>query len=428
MSVREEPHEADRLLDRLLEEHGLRAAVARACGAAGAPELIPPTEYCLAVLARKRDPARATTYGLHPDDPDVRDRLDRWAEAIVANLRRWGPVYERIREEADEYTTTTLRGLVRITRPEDVIAVVADELSDVLLAGPPVDEMSLELARSHAPGGDDYVFQSPLRRWLLTTIRRNLPYDAEDIDRVRETVRPGDETDLGDALDALDAESDEAFAALVRTLTTAPGWRGDLDEALGSAARAEGGLADAEPAREHDRRLLTRVRASLVFTAEELQAERRSIPGMAAYVVLALRVSDRRQRIAILSLRADAIDPAASDVIDGAFRAALTDERQPTPDLLRRTREAASERVPRSRVTALEEVRGAGARRAAVLAPMARRLDELPTAVAGLDAIAAYEATSLTTVTTHRGNAAKELDAVHWAYGRLFKRYAMGRL
>jgi hypothetical protein len=76
-----------------------------------------------------------------------------------------GLTYETIRNEFREGKIDTLKSLVRI-RDADVLDALADPLA-ALISGPRLDDMSLESIREERADGSAYVFQSPLKAWVV---------------------------------------------------------------------------------------------------------------------------------------------------------------------------------------------------------------------------------------------------------------------
>lgn len=408
--------ERGRLIDRLAGEFDLAQVAADACARNGVPERGDQVAYCLVVQAMKD--------GLDPDDPEFRRLLASRAAETAVNLRDWGAAYEDIQDEADRYELETLRSLSRARTSDDVVTRVADELAAILAGSPRLDEMSLPYLREAAPAGNQYVFQSPLPGWVTLAIKRRTPWDADPLDE--HAHEPG-KWDAPDEIETATRVRELALRALVERVAALARSRGLLAAAIDRANALEGGLAEQAPPSREDLAALTQVRAEIVHVLDGLRNEQRRLPGMLAYVVLALRNARNLQRVSILSLREESIDRLVVDHMASTMRAIVVDEMEPKPALIASTRQAAERRaVPRARVKALEEVRAAPTRRGSLLAPVVRRLDELPAAVADLAAIAACEATTTRIVAVNRSSAAAELTAVDQWFGRVFKRYAMG--
>lgn len=426
--MKHRPASQDSLISRLVEEFGLLELADRACARAGIPGREQPLAYCLVVLAGKADPARSKaggqaerTYRLDPEAVDFPERLEAWAGVIARNLRAWAPVYDAIHDEADRYELTTLRGLIQARRFDDIADRMALELTLVLAGGPRLDEMSLALAREGAVSPRDYVFQTPLRRWVATSVVRVLPRDTDSLDDHVEVLAADD---LVTTLETAAEEGTDVLAAYIAQVAALAGTRGLLADAITRADAFEVTLARLRPSSGQDPDLVTRIRAALVHEADQLQREQRAVDNMLAYVVLAMRVAPKLQRVVVLSLRLAGIDRLAVESLAVGMRRVVDDERQPTPRLVRLTQAAA---VPKSRSKALAAIRTGPERRAAAMDPVARMLDELPPIVADLRAIAKHEQTDVHVVEVNRSSAAGELTAVDAVFGQVFRRYAMGR-
>lgn len=435
MAEDEDFRRRDRLVRRLVEEHGLEALVAAACANAGIEGREQQVAYCLVVLIGKDDPARSSAGApprkrirLDPEAAGFAERLAEWAATVAANLRGSAEAYARIHDEADRYEIATLRRLIRVHPDDDVIDRLSDELGAVITGGPRLEEMSLERARGDAPAGGQYAFQTPLPRWLATAARRRAPRQAKPPDGDGAGKAPGGGPDVPSELELGGKLAAEALQELIGRVAELAETRGLIAEALERADELEAGLARVTPVREEDRARFVRLRAELVYVADELRRRGLAMVGMLAYVVLAMRTSTNLQRVAVLSLRLAAIDCAAIDGMAAAMRAIIRDEAQPTPRLVTLTRWATDRRaVPTARAKALDALRAAPDRRADALGPVARMLDELPPIVAGVEVIAAVTRTSSGSVATYRHAAAAELAAVDAGFGSEFRRYAMGR-
>jgi hypothetical protein len=436
--------ERDQLIDRLLSEFGLMDVVATACAEAGIEEQEEQVAYCVVVLARKRDPARrkkgtpeaVRTYLLDLDAPGFPSRLAFWAREIARNLVQWGDVYEAIHDDTERCAYTTLAKHVPDHHARDVIAGVIDDMADVLTAGPRLEEMSLDLVRAFEPAGRDYVFWHPLDRWIRTTVWRRLPWDTDPLDG-----EDGEERRVGTPLaergdvaqEVLASRFDDRWLAdEIARLTAIVKTREPLASLIGRADAYEAALARERPVNHEDDQRLAWLRAALVYEADRLVAERRAVTTMLAYIALATVKAKQLQRVAALSLRTAGIDPEVVDSLATRLRALVDDERHPAPMLVEKTRRA---RVARARTTTLQRLRAATPeRRAATLAPVARMLDGLPPVVDGDDAIAALTGKGKdivkdkNSVQSVRTEAARELTAVDEVLGRVFRRYAMGKV
>jgi hypothetical protein len=419
------------VVDWLVDEAGLRRVAAEACAHAGIEGRENQVEYCLIVLVRKPDPARRQrdgtikrTYSLDPGSEDFGERLGWWGEQVARNLRRWAPEYEAIHDEADEYEIRALRRMIRTRHGDDVIDNLADGLAAVLTTGPRLEEMSIEHAREFEPARAEYAFQTPLPQWVATAVKRKVPRDTEPLD---DRAEEHELREVSDDLDEAEEVAEEAERALVVSIANLAETRGLLPAEISRADAYERELARRRPASREASEALVRVRAEVVFVADELIREKQALTPMLAYVVLAMRSARNLQRVTVLSLRSDRIEPAVVGSMSATMNAIVGDERQPTPALVRETREATKRGVARARAKALEELQDAPERRAAILAPVARTLEELPPGVADVAAIAAVEGTDAGIVATNRNAAVKELTTVNQWFGRVFRRYAIGR-
>jgi hypothetical protein len=451
-TVERTPPERGALIDRLVGDFGLLQLAAAVCAEADVPGREQQVAYCVAVLVGKADPARRKkgapaerTYRLDLDADDFAERLASWAERIAHNLGAWAEAIEAIQAEADRYEITTLRGLIYTHRADDLIDRVADALLPVLADGPPPGRMSLDLLREEEPGGGDYVFQTPLPRWLATAGRRKVPardtdmIDEEDVeaaphDAVRRP-RGGGGAALDQAVvDEIVAEGELAEGTLKRLVDTVAALsetRELLASVIERVDRWEADVARMRPSSESAAERLARLRAALTYEADALRREQGAVTGMLAFLTLSMRKSPKQQRVAVLYLRLEAIDPAAVDTLAARMRALIEDDGHPTPMLLAKTVDAAERgAVPGSRVTALEVLRRTAVPRTVELAPVSHMLDALPATVRGrtaITAIAALVGSSETTVSTNGHAATVELAAIDPLYGAVFRRFAIGR-
>lgn len=430
MPVDQEPREHDRLVSRLVQAD-LWTVAREACARAGAEGREQQVAYCLIVLAGKADvPRRAPDgtlrrpYGLDPDRDDFSGRFACWADRIAANLRAWGDDYEAIHDEAERFEIETLRRLIRMRRGDDVIDVLADALAAVLARGPRLGEMSIGHARALPPSPAQYAFQTPLPQWLRTAARRRLEPEPGPLDeRAEQLGAPG----VADQLAAEAAVAGEGERALIEAIASLGETRGLLAEAIERADAFDAELAGRTPASREAAASFTRVRAELVHVADELSRERRALTPMLAYVALAMRSAPQLMHVSVLSLRMEDIDRGAVEAMAATMRAIVADERQPPPALIGKTHAATALGVSSARVKALEEVHGAGARRAAVLAPVEQMLDRLPPVVADVAAIAAVTSSRAAIVRQNRHAAAAELEKVDAWFARVFRRYTIRR-
>ena len=415
--------ERDRRIDRLVHDLDLLGTCARACAAAGIPDRIQAVAYCLVAIADKdaRPGAAERERPLDVDAPEAAARLAHWAEAVARHMAHWAPTYATIQDEAADYAIGTLRGFVRRSVAHgraDVVDEAAGWVLEVLDGTPPLDEMTLATVRELPPPGNAYVFRWPLSWWIGTIARRRTsskpppppppPPEPEDIvDTIADTHRKDALAVLADHVALLD----ETRALLADALALADAW--------------DRRLAAVVPANDEDARALVRVRAALLYEADQLALERRSMNGMLAYVLLAMRVAPRLQHVAVLSLRDAAIDRGAIDDMTARMRALIDDAGHPSPLLLERTR-AAPKPVTKSRADALARLRDQPKRRARELAPVAEMLGGLPPTVAGLAEIVTITDDGMAQVTTYRHATSQELRVIDTGYDRVFRRYAMG--
>src|SRR5262249_40778866 len=148
-------------------------------------------------------------------------------------------------------------------------------------------------------------------------------------------------------------------------------------------------LARMRPASSTHSQLLIRLRATIADLADGLQREQAVLGEMIAYVILAMGNARNLQLVTILSLRLTAIEDAAARTLADAMKAVVTDVGEPTPRLIQRATAAIERGGSTLRAKALTRLRKAPERRAALLAPVAKALDELPARVADNAAIAA---------------------------------------
>jgi hypothetical protein len=273
--------------------------------------------------------------------------------------------------------------------------------------------MSLDSARDNQPLGAEYAFQSPLRRWVRTSITR----------RLRTLQRGGPEPEpepepRNAAYDALIAWLDGGGPARIPL----PQAIELLDAALREAANSERDGADDPALRE-------RVRPVLEALREALDEERRLLGQFVAYVVLAMRKSEKRQVVTILSLRVDNIDATVRNEFIRRMRTIVDGDAAPPTALVGKVRQATRHKlVPANRLQQLTRLRDDRAYRATTHAQIAAVLDSLPATVAtSLAAIAQAARVPEDSVRAGRNQAADELAAVHVAFGRTFRRYAMRR-
>lgn len=427
MVVDDDPRERDLLVTTLVETLDVLGVADEACRRAGIAGREQQVAYCLVALCRKADPLRssARTYDLDVGAHDFASRLASWADAIAANMSRWASPYEQIQDEFDRHEIATLRSLIHIRRSDDdVIDTIADKLGTVIWLGHRLEDMTLELAREADHAGAEYVFQSPLPRWVGTSAKRAAPRDTDPFDTHELQMRDRDgTTEIEDEI-AQRAELDlHAFREFVDRVAELAETRSLLSAAIEQTGRLEHAAAGSRLAGAADSTLLGRLRAELMHVADRLSSEQRAFGGLLAYIVLAMPTAPKLQGVSILSLRLASLDPLAVEHIAQRLRAVVVDERQPTPRLVSMTGAA---KVSTLRVKALEQLRDAPGMRAETLRPVVDLLDALPPIVADVAAIgeALPEPMSASSVSTYRLNAAKELKAVDPWFERAFRRYA----
>jgi hypothetical protein len=425
--VDDDPRERDLLVTTLVETFDLLGVADEACRRAGIEGREQQVAYCLVALCCKADPVRASarTYDLDVGADAFAGRLATQADAIAANMARWASVYEQIQDEFDRHEIATLRSLIHVRRgDDDIIDTIADKLGTVIWLGHRLDDMTLELAREGDHAGAEYVFQSPLSRWVGTSTKRAVPWDTDPLDTHEPQQRASDgSTEFEDEIAQRDELDLDAFREFVDRVAQLAETRSLLPAAIEQAGRLERAAAGSRLARATDSTLLGRLRAELMHVADGLNREQRAFGGVLAYIVLAMRTAPKLQGVTILSLRLSSLDPLAVDHIARRVRAVIEDEREPTPRLVSMTAEA---KVSRRRVKALEEVRDAPGLRAETLRPVVDLLDALPPVVADVAAIgdALPEPLSASGAATYRLNAANELQAVDPWFERAFRRYA----
>jgi hypothetical protein len=442
----------DALVTTLIEDHGIEDLVAAACRRKRIRGSEPQVAFCLVVLLQKRDPARSRagaprrrTYALDIGEDGFDQQLERWAGAIAGHLSCWGETYAKVFAESEYGQSKSLRELISVAPDHsqgDVADIVSDVLADTITRGLELDEMSLVRARDEEPHGAEYVFQSPLRRWVGTsfwrrTQQRSDEYDDEgyaddagDWDEDEDNEFDLDTSPESDADHAPSPGVDERLDLLIDRVGKLARTRQWLAEAIRVTAHVADGAANITPDNEDDSALFQRYRAELEFVLDGLIAEHQVFEQMLSYVVLALSKSHKRQVVAIVSLRADWLDDAVRDHIAGRMRAVLEGDREPVPALILKAGRAARKRVPQNRARELRRLRADPSYRASRFMAHATLLDTLPAVVGGsLDSMAAAlpAAQSSRSVASTRNQAAAELNAVDRAFGRSFRRYTMER-
>lgn len=428
----------DRLVTTLRDDYDLPAIAAAACKRAKIMGREEQLAYCLVVLCQKADVPRSSSgepptrhYRLDVGAADFPEQLRTWADTVAGNLAAWSEDYAKIHDEADRYVTTTLRALVWIDRRDDVASVIAERVSAFVREGERLEDMNLARARAVGPIGREYVFQSRLPSWVRTIATRKAPWESDAFGDAEPIVGKVDEHDLeDDAIDPppVDGVLDDTYRDLVRRIAALEGTRGVLGAAIERAIDLEARLEQWWLANPDHRDLILRVRAELLHVADRLGEERRAFGGMLAYMLLALRHANTRRRVAILSLRMDALEPEVVEHIATRMRTVVGTEDPPPPSLVTRTASATGDLVRANRLAELKDLRDDAVYRRRRLAELRLELDELAPMVSGVAGIAAALSAKMTphTVTVTRGQAATELGAVDAMFGRAFRRYAMG--
>lgn len=424
------------LIATLTDRHELERVVAEACDHAAIADCTPQVTYCVVVLCQKADPARSRqggprvrTYLLDIGQPGFDEQLQRWAREIATNVAMSRKRYRAVFEEFRRFEITTLRALVRVDEHDvlaDLADTVADKLAAVIADGLPLEDMSLAAARDVQPTGREYVFQSPLGRWVTTTKnrdfadRRRLSPETDPRARAQARRRHADES--------AQPPTDEQHAALVDFVDRVAGTRALLDEAIAAGAGTADAIAGIERPSEADRERALRFRAELDFVVAGLRRERRLLGQMLAYVILGLVPSPKRHAVAIVSLRARWLAADVREHLAERMRAVLDNDDQPVPALVAKAAQAARNGVPANRPKELQRLREDRPHRAARFAWLATYLDELPAVVDGdLEAIAAAvpDKMDASSVKATRNQAADELGALDPTFARSFRRYAM---
>lgn len=432
----DERRRRDRLVTTLVSDFDLLGVTAEACRNAGIPNREQQVAYCLVVLSDKRDPVRSSalrpasrTYELDIAADCFADRLGSWAATIARNMRDWSTVYEAIHREFDRYEIATLRSLIRVSAGDDVIVSIADKLGAVISGGQRLEDMTVDLARQLPRTGADYVFQSPLPRWVTTSAKRATPWATDPIEPHEEEIAGSHGwTEVVRELELRDELDHDIYRQLVERVGGLADTRGLLPAAIEHVDTLDRAAARSRLASAADISLLHRLRAELAHVTDELLKEQRAFGGMLAYIVLAMRSAPRLQGVTILSLRVASLERPVIDYIAAMMRAVIDDEQQPTPALISKVQEARQAGVSRNRAKAIERLRDAPDARAAELAAVVRLLETLPPTVGDIAAIgsALPNAISASNVATTRGHAITELIAVDVWFGRVFRRYATG--
>lgn len=416
------------LVTALTETYGLTAIAANACASAEVPGREQQVAYCLVVLCMKDDPPRRSneqsprrTYSLDIHEPGFADALGAWANVVADNLRDSADAFEQIRAEDElrEYPTLRTLALGDGQPPRtlaDVYDTILDALSATLARGRRLEDMSLAAVLAEEPAKGEYVFQSPLRRWIRTTLRRRLPRSTVPLDEASDDKRPSaDESHT----------AEEVYRRLVAFVAGLSDTRALLFEAIAAADDLQCRADGVGPMTTEATALFNRFRAELAAVTDELRAEQRAFGSMLAYILFALAAAPKRRRVAIISLRNAALAPDVLEAIACRIWMFVRAGDPPSSALLVKT---AGARVPAGRAAELARLRTEDAYRAATCATLAAMLSTFPPTVVDLAAIAAAMPGGMTAhaVAVTRGQAADELGAVDLAFRRVFRRYAMG--
>lgn len=420
----------EHLVATLRDTYELERIASDVCARAGIPGRACQIGYCLVVLCQKRDPPRRPAHGGPPErsyqldlgEAGFGERLVSWAERVASNFATWAAMYGTILDEAERCEITTLRRMIPLARRHDDIAdVLADHLTDVLIAGPPLEEMSLNAAVEFEPHGGAYVFQSPLTRWVRTStsrvgVRGTYTLDPDD----PPPEPPGDDAD--------EAPDDGLYEKHVAWLAGLRATREVLSAVIDYAERIARLAGEHTPDSNDDAARFARFRIGLERVIGQLGDERRAFDPMLAYVLIAMRPAGKRRCVAILSLRSTSLDFHVVDRIVHRMRDIADGDVPQLENLVTQATTAPRELVPGSRVNELKRVRNLDNHRVIALAELKRLLDDLPGTVEGLADIAAGVLPKPITrraVAATRHQVSVELAAVDELCARVFRRYAL---
>jgi hypothetical protein len=358
------------LVTKLVEAYDILDVAARAsnhCGIAGMEQQL---AYCLVVLCQKSDPLRSRrggpptrTYRLDIGADDFSAQLRKWARIVAANMRDWAQVYQAIQDEAEHYEIVTIKKLLPNASADDVADVLADRLVTVLANGQRLEDMCLDLARAEDPSAGEYVFQSPLGRWVATSVRRSMPREHAGPLRDEQgltSARGDDGSDSSGLVDEVYRQLMERVAGLAESR--------DLPSAIEQADALETIAARAQASSVDDSSRTQLFRAELAYVTDELRREHRALDAMLEYVLLAMRCSPRLQRVAILSLRSDALDAVLVDDVIRRLDAMVSANAAPSLALIAKTAKASGNEVPANRLRELTRLREDHAYRATAYA------------------------------------------------------------
>lgn len=419
------------LVTALTDRHDLTTVARDACRRAGIEGREPALAYCLVVLCMKDDGPRRSgdapgrrTYGLDPGEDGFADALRTWADTVAANLRDSASDYEAIQDEDARREYGSIRRLASRGGPSDggapgdVVDTALDALAATLASGPRLRCMSPAALLIEEPAAGQYAFQSPLRRWVRTSLGRRLPRRTAELKPDDDLPAPANTEDDDERL------AQEIHRRLVAHVARLAETRALLSVVVASVDRLQRRADDVTSLSADARGLFNRFRAELGAVADELRAEQRAFVPTLAYILLALRPSPKRQHVAILSLRSEALDPYVVAHIAGQMRALTRADDQPSASLVIKTSRA---EVPRSRALELTRLQADMAHRDAAVAALDSLLSRLPPTVADLVSIGAAVPgrMSARSVATTRGQAADELGTVDAAFRQVFRRYAM---
>lgn len=216
---------------------------------------------------------------------------------------------------------------------------------------------------------------------------------------------------------------EDVHAALAQEIAALREYRGLLRAALDRATDLDAKLERMRRANPADDELIMGVQAELLAVAGQLGDEQRALGRMLAYLLLAMRRAASCQRVAILSLRDEALERELVAHLADRLRAIASADEPPPPRLIH---VAVAADVPANRAQELVRMRDEGRYRRGRLVALRSLLERLPASVAGVPGIASAMRTSRSSVTTTRGDAIAELTAVDPVLGRVFRRFAIG--
>lgn len=414
------------LVMTLITRYRLFNLVAESCRQADMEGWEPQLTYCLVVLCQRPTPRRGaervgTRAGLVVGEPAFPDELARWARIVIANLRGWADRYTWIQDEAEYYAIDTLRELIGRRYDDDAADLLADRLSVVIASSERIENMSLDLARAVTSSPGDYVFQEPLSRWVAARSMRAMPPATVELGELeREGVAAPAEPDK----DELNWAIGDDLVARVRGLSESHGHLPDLIRIAEQLERQAGGLRLTKRA---DSMFVQRFRAELAYVTDEMRAEERSVSQLLAYLVIALRRAVRRQAVAVLSLRVEAVDSRVRASMAKEVQNLLERREPPVPSLIAKVARAPKNKVPRNRLASLVLLTETHEARDRAFDEIVLRFDAMPETVNDVRSIAAAVpgGMSVRQMLVVRNQVFDELAAVDPVIGRLYRRYAM---